>query len=93
MYPDVPTTTELGHPKLLASTWYALVAPAGVPQAVLSKIENDVREVMKNGFLERHTTFEGWSVMASTSEEMSRFVSSQSEAIGEMMKTAGVKPE
>ena len=37
--PDVPTTAELGQPRLLSSTWFALLAPKGTPPAVIARHE------------------------------------------------------
>src|SRR5262249_58249520 len=31
LLPDVPTTAESGYPKLIASFWSGLLAPAGAP--------------------------------------------------------------
>ena len=31
-FPDLPTVTELGHPELVSSFWFGLLAPAGTPQ-------------------------------------------------------------
>ena len=36
--PDVPTTAELGQPRLLSSTWFALLAPKGTPPAVVARM-------------------------------------------------------
>ena len=32
LFPDVPTTTEMGHPEILSFIWFGLAAPAGTPQ-------------------------------------------------------------
>src|SRR5580692_10214350 len=36
--PDVPTTAELGYPRVNSDNWYGLVAPAGVPADVLARL-------------------------------------------------------
>src|SRR5258706_13049940 len=36
--PDVPTTAEVGYPKVISDNWYGLVAPAATPPAVLKRI-------------------------------------------------------
>ena len=36
--PDVPTAAEAGFPELDASSWFAVFAPAGTPQAVVDKL-------------------------------------------------------
>src|SRR5262249_21514094 len=38
--PDVPTTGELGYPKVISDNWYGLVAPAGTPPAVQKRIHD-----------------------------------------------------
>ena len=38
--PDVPTASEIGLPDLLASAWFAIVAPPGTPDTVVQKINN-----------------------------------------------------
>jgi len=37
-FPDVPTLAELGYPDLVATTWWALSAPAGLPPDIAEKI-------------------------------------------------------
>ena len=36
--PEVPTTGEVGYPRVISDNWYGLVAPAGTPPAVLKRI-------------------------------------------------------
>ena len=45
--PDVPTTAELGLPDLLASAWFALVAPPGTPDAIAQKANADLAEALR----------------------------------------------
>lgn len=40
-YPDLPTFLQAGYPDLAASTWFALSGPAGLPPAIVQRI-NDV---------------------------------------------------
>lgn len=41
-YPDVPTYTELGFPELVTVTWFALSGPAGIPTAIVRKLNSEV---------------------------------------------------
>jgi tripartite-type tricarboxylate transporter receptor subunit TctC len=43
-FPDVPTLTELGYPDLVATTWWALSAPAGLPKDIAGKVNNAVNK-------------------------------------------------
>ena len=44
LLPDVPTTAESGYPKLMASFWSGLLAPAGTPAAIVEKLNGAVNE-------------------------------------------------
>ena len=45
--PDVPDAAEIGLPKLIASAWFALVAPPGTPDAIAQKINSDTAATLK----------------------------------------------
>jgi len=45
--PDVPSAPEIGLPDLLASAWFAVVAPPGTPDAVVQKINADTVAALK----------------------------------------------
>lgn len=45
--PDVPTTAELGLPDLVASAWFAFVAPPGTPDAIVQKVNIDIGAALK----------------------------------------------
>jgi tripartite-type tricarboxylate transporter receptor subunit TctC len=40
--PDLPTLRELGHPDFVATTWFSLSGPAGLPQEIVDKINREV---------------------------------------------------
>ncbi len=45
--PDVPDAAEIGLPDLIASAWFAIVAPPGTPDAIAQKISKDVVAALK----------------------------------------------
>jgi tripartite-type tricarboxylate transporter receptor subunit TctC len=45
--PDIPTTAELGYPKILASFWSGLLAPAGTPAAIVEKLNLTVNDILR----------------------------------------------
>src|SRR2546423_3024784 len=44
--PDVPTLAEAGVKNAESGSWIALLAPAGTPAAIISKVGADVKEVV-----------------------------------------------
>ena len=45
-FPNVPTIAESGFPGFDASTWYGLVGPAGMPAALVQKMNADMNKVL-----------------------------------------------
>jgi tripartite-type tricarboxylate transporter receptor subunit TctC len=53
-FPDVPTIAEAGVPGYSAPTWTGLIGPAGLPPAILEKLNAAVnRAIHAPGFVER----------------------------------------
>jgi tripartite-type tricarboxylate transporter receptor subunit TctC len=46
--PDVPTTAELGYPKILASFWSGLLAPTGTPPAIIEKLNLAINDILRS---------------------------------------------
>ena len=44
--PEVPTFRELGYPELVATTWFALSGPAGLPPDIVARINHEVVNAM-----------------------------------------------
>jgi tripartite-type tricarboxylate transporter receptor subunit TctC len=48
LLPDVPTSAELGYPRMLMNNWYGMLAPAGTPAGVQAALEKAMLEAMKS---------------------------------------------
>lgn len=46
--PDVPTMVESGYPELVVHAWFAILAPAGVPDSVADKLNEMVLAAMRS---------------------------------------------
>jgi tripartite-type tricarboxylate transporter receptor subunit TctC len=46
--PDVPTSTELGVPSLDIAVWFALYAPLGTPQPIVTTLNKALREIVQD---------------------------------------------
>lgn len=45
-YPGVPTFKELGYRNLVATVWFSLSGPAGLPAEVVNRLNTEVRRVL-----------------------------------------------
>jgi tripartite-type tricarboxylate transporter receptor subunit TctC len=46
-FPDLPTLRELGFPDLVATTWFGLSGPAGLPSDIVHKLNESVRSILE----------------------------------------------
>ena len=70
--PDVPTFQESGIPNMTVQSWWGLVAPAGVSQAVQTRLSDAMREVMKLESVRVRMEAAGVEVPADTSADALR---------------------
>jgi tripartite-type tricarboxylate transporter receptor subunit TctC len=46
-FADVPTFAESGYPELVATVWFSLSGPAGIPAPVVTRLNAEVRALMQ----------------------------------------------
>jgi tripartite-type tricarboxylate transporter receptor subunit TctC len=91
--PDVPTTRELGLPKVNSDNWYALISPGGSPLAARRKILEVAVATLRSKEVADAYAAIGGVVVGSTSEELATFLRSESAKWAEVIKLANVKLE
>ena len=74
-------------------TWWALLAPRGTPAAVVTRLNTEIAQKLKQpDVLERYATL-GIAPSPSTPEQVFEMVERESPAMGKILKDAGVEPE
>ena len=92
--PEVPTLHEQGLADFEDVTWNGLVAPAGTPREVLSRLNDEVRRVMGREEFRKKYIERGIEMVASRSpEEFSAYVKSEAQAFAQLVRDAGIKVE
>ncbi|MGE8678255.1 MAG: Bug family tripartite tricarboxylate transporter substrate binding protein [Achromobacter marplatensis] len=92
--PDVPTFDEAGVPKMYASAWYGIVAPAGTPADVVQRLNKEVNAVTSAPEVKQRMESMGALVPAGqTPEEFSTFIQSEIARYAEIVKISGAKME
>ena len=91
--PDVPTSKELGHPKLLAGNWFGVIAPAGTPKEIVDRLYREIALIVKEkDYLERIEKA-GMKPFLTTPEQMRAMMRSESAAWAAIVKSANIRPE
>ncbi|MEO7152775.1 MAG: tripartite tricarboxylate transporter substrate binding protein [Burkholderiaceae bacterium] len=75
--PGVPTLAELGYPGLTGTTWFALSGPAGMPPALVEKINAEVRRGMQTPAIKAVLKAESMETMDLDPAAFTRYVQSE----------------
>lgn len=91
--PNVPTVAELGYPGYEALNWYAYVAPARTPKAVLERLNRELVKVLNTPEVREQLLAQGMEPQPGTSEELGRYIQREYATWGRVVKEAGIKAE
>jgi tripartite-type tricarboxylate transporter receptor subunit TctC len=89
--PDLPTVAELGFPGFEASSWFALVGPAGVPRDIVLKISTEVARALKQPELREKLVQQGADPVGSTPEELAEYMRSETAKWAKVVQAVGAK--
>ena len=91
--PDMPTLMESGLPKFEVNNWTGLLAPAGTPAAVVSRLNTEANRVMQLPDVQARLPREGLRHVAMTPQQFGDFVRSEKEKWGPIVKATGAKAD
>ena len=91
--PDVPTTAEAGYPKVDASSWFALFAPAKVPKPVIDKLVADVQKVVSDPAFQKKAQEQGAAADFKGPAELGAMVQRDYASWGLVVKAANIQAE
>jgi tripartite-type tricarboxylate transporter receptor subunit TctC len=91
LLPDVPTLTEQGYPNTEASNWYALLAPAKTPPALIAKLNKAVIDALNDPEVHDKLVKAGATPVGGTPEALGAFMKAEYEKWGKVVAERGIK--
>ena len=91
--PDVPTMQEAGVAGYEASVWLALLAPAGTPKDIVTRLNAEIAKVMSAPDTKKALYDAGVEPTPSSPEAMSEYMVKEMERWGKVVKETGIKLE
>jgi tripartite-type tricarboxylate transporter receptor subunit TctC len=80
-------------PGFEAVSWYALMAPAGTPSEVISKIQSDTAKVLQMPEVRERLAAMGADPSGETPAELAARIRAESERWGEVVRRANIKAD
>jgi tripartite-type tricarboxylate transporter receptor subunit TctC len=77
MLPDVPTFQELGLKDFELTAWFGIVAPAGTPRDIMTKLNAAMVAALKDPEVARRVRTVGFEPTPTTSEEFAALIDSE----------------
>ncbi len=90
--PDLPTLAEQGFPGFEATSWFALMGPAGLPKAIVDKARAESLKALADPELKKKFATMGLDLVGSTPEETRAAIAADIPKWAKVIKDAGIKP-
>jgi len=91
--PEVPTVAEAGLRDFEVTTWYGVLAPAGTPRNVVTRLNAELGRIMHSPELKEKLAATGTEPLTSTPEEFADYIKREIAKWGEVVRKAGVKAD
>jgi tripartite-type tricarboxylate transporter receptor subunit TctC len=90
-FPDLPTVAEAGVPGFEARQWYGVVAPAGTPKEIVSRLSAEIAKIVRTPELKKHFTVEGSEPIGSSPEEFGKYIHAEIGKWAKVVKASGAQ--
>jgi tripartite-type tricarboxylate transporter receptor subunit TctC len=92
--PDVPALAESGFPGFSALAWWGIFAPAGTPKPILDKFHAELVKALNRPEVKKQLSESlGMDITASTPEDTQKFVITQMERWGKVVRDNNIRME
>ncbi|WP_236749922.1 Bug family tripartite tricarboxylate transporter substrate binding protein [Acidovorax carolinensis] len=86
--PDLPTMNEAGILGYAIDVWFGMLAPAGTPQPVVERLNKELQQVLVEPEIKQRMRDIGQELQASSSQDFSRFVRTELQRMGDIVRAS-----
>ena len=90
-YPDLATFAEQGYPDLVATVWFSLSGPAGMPADIVNRLNAGVRLALEQGEVRERIRNEGIVPNRLDAREVTAFVADELRRWAPIVRASGAK--
>ncbi len=89
--PDVPTVAELGYPGFEANTWFAMMAPAGTPAAILDRVNAEINTILQNRAINEGFSAQSLEAVRMNRTELDAYLQAEARKWAAVVQQTGAK--
>lgn len=90
LLPNVPTMQEAGLKNFESYNWQGVIAPAGTPEPIISKLNTAFNNILKKPEVQKAFDSTGGQSAGGTPEDFAKFIQSETQKWAEVIKTANI---
>ena len=91
--PDLPTPAEAGLPGFEVVTWGAIVAPAGTPADVITKLNRQINAALETAEVKERCARRGVEPAVGTPQQLAKFLAAEVRKWSKVIADAGIPRE
>jgi tripartite-type tricarboxylate transporter receptor subunit TctC len=91
--PEVPTMEEAGVRDFQVLSWFGLLAPAGTPAAVITRVNAEAVKVLARPDIKAALAAQGMDVISGTPEQFANHIKSEIARMTKIAASAGIKAD
>ena len=88
---DVPTFSEQGYPTVQASTWFAILAPAGTDPVIVARLNAEAHKALANPEMQERFVQLGATPAAGSSDDLRSFIDAEITRWSQVVAAVGVE--
>jgi tripartite-type tricarboxylate transporter receptor subunit TctC len=90
-FPEIPTFAEMGYPDLVATVWFSLSGPPGLPAEIVERLNAEVNRALELPDVRERLKPEGIVPSRMSTREFSAFVAEEVRRWGPVVRASGAK--
>jgi tripartite-type tricarboxylate transporter receptor subunit TctC len=91
--PQYPTIAEQGYPGFEVSSWYALMAPAGTPAPIITKLNAATQDLLQDPAVRQPMARQGLEPTGGSPADAAAHIKREIATWGRVIKEAGIKAQ
>ena len=91
--PDVPTAEEAGLGNFDVTTWYGILAPAGTPRPIITRLNAEFVKIMHSPEMKERLATLATDPLTSTPEECAAYIQREIAKWGDVIRKAGLRAD
>ncbi|MGO4331772.1 tripartite tricarboxylate transporter substrate binding protein [Cupriavidus sp. 2KB_15] len=91
--PDVPTLDEAGVPGIDSMEWYGVVAPAGTPGGIVTRLNDEITKAMRNAGVRQRLASRGFAPASGTPQAFGDLIQAEQKKWPAVVRQAGLRRE